>query len=467
MPEANDQSTNPAASGSTPQAPGNPAPASPQHERAIDDAMEAALANPAQRYATSELPLKKQWDEDLDAELEAAMSGFDPKTFDVAKPRAPRPERAPVAKGDRGQERSQGQGPRMGRVITQRGRSLFIDLGGKSEGVIPLDLFEGEIPAPGTDIEVVVDHFDRSEGIVHLRLKGSAIEANWDNLKQGAIVEAKVTKTIKGGVEVDVDGIRGFMPISQIDLNRVEDAASFVNQKLRAVVTEANAREKNLVVSRRELLERERAEMREKTWATLEEGQIRDGVVRSVKDFGAFVDVGGVDGLLPIGEMSWIRVAKVEDLIKPGDKVTVKILKIDRVTQKLTFGLKQLQQSPWEHVEDEYPRGAMVKGKVTKLMEFGAFVELEPGVEGLIHITELSPTRVRRISDVVQPDQEVEVRILKVEPDAKRISLSLLPVKGQEAVEEEDEDDETPAPSKPERKIPLKGGLGDTDRKLF
>ncbi|MDR3622063.1 MAG: S1 RNA-binding domain-containing protein [Paludisphaera borealis] len=464
MPEANDQSTNPAASSPTPQAARSSAPPSSPRDAAIDEAMETALANPSQRYASSELPLKRQWDSDLDAELEAAMSGFDPKTFDVASPRAKRPERPPVAKGDRGQERSQGQAPRMGRVISVRGRSLFIDLGGKSEGVVPLDLFEGEIPAPGTDIEVVVDHFDRSEGIVHLRLKGSAIEANWENLKQGAIVEAKVTKTIKGGVEVDVDGIRGFMPISQIDLNRVEDAAAFVNQKFRAIVTEANAREKNLVVSRRELLEQERAEMREKTWATLEEGQIREGVVRSVKDFGAFVDVGGVDGLLPIGEMSWVRVSKVEDVIRPGDKVTVKILRIDQVTRKLTFGLKQLLQSPWENVEDTYPRGAMVKGKVTKLMEFGAFVELEPGVEGLIHITELSPTRVRRITDIVKPDQEVEVRILKVEPDVKRISLSLLPVKGQEAVEE-DEEDETPPAPKPERKIPLKGGLGDRDKK--
>jgi small subunit ribosomal protein S1 len=255
------------------------------------------------------------------------------------------------------------------------------------------------------------------------------------------------------------------MPISQIDLNRVEDAATFVNQKVKAIVTEANAREKNLVVSRRELLEQERAEMREKTWASLEEGQIREGVVRSVKDFGAFVDVGGVDGLLPIGEMSWVRVSKVEDLIRPGDKVTVKVLKIDPVTRKLTFGLKQLQKNPWDEAGENYSRGAMVKGRVTKLMEFGAFVELEPGVEGLIHITELSPTRVRRIADVVQPGQEVEVRILKVEPEARRISLSLLPVKGQEALEEEDEEDETPPAPKPERKVPLKGGLGDRDRK--
>ena len=272
-----------------------------------------------------------------------------------------------------------------------------------------------------------------------MRLKGAAIEASWENLREGVIVEARVTKVIKGGLEVDVDGIRGFMPISQIDLSRVEDAAAYVNQKFKAIVTEANQREKNLVVSRRDLLEQERAEQREKTWAELEVGQVREGTVRSIKDFGAFVDLGGVDGLLPIGEMSWSRIQKVDDLVKTGDKVQVKVIKIDPVARKLTLGLKQLTPSPWEKVESEYPRGLMITGKVTKLMEFGAFVELEPGIEGLIHISELSPNRVRRVADIVQAGQEVEVRILKVEPGLKRIALSLLPAKGKETAAAEDE----------------------------
>jgi ribosomal protein S1 len=161
----------------------------------------------------------------------------------------------------------------------------------------------------------------------------------------------------------------------------------------------------------------------------------------------------------------------VEDLVKTGDKVQVKVIKIDPVARKLTLGLKQLTPSPWDRAQEKYPRGLMIKGKVTKLMEFGAFVELEPGIEGLIHITELSPTRVRRVADIVQALQEVEVRILKIEPELKRIALSLLPAKGKSApVEEEDdedEDDATPPPPKPERKIPLKGGLGDSEKKLF
>jgi small subunit ribosomal protein S1 len=431
--------------------------------------MDEALERASQTTAAPEIPLKRQWDDAMEAELEAALSGFDPKSFEMERTRSAKPPagQAQVEKRDRGQEAR--KGPRKGKVICARGSSLFIDLGGKSEGVIPLSQFEGAIPASGSEIEVVVDHFDPGEGIQHLRLKGTAIDATWENLHKGVMVEARVTKVIKGGVEVDVDGIRGFMPISQIDLGRVEDAASFVNQKFKALVTEANAREKNLVISRRELLEQERAEQREKTWAELEEGQVREGTVRSIKDFGAFIDLGGVDGLLPIGEMSWSRVSKADDLVKTGDKVKVKVIKIDRVARKLTLGLKQLTPSPWETVEQKYPRGLMVKGKVTRIMEFGAFVELEPGVEGLIHITELSPTRVRRIADIVQPGQEVEVRVLKLEPEVKRIALSLLPAKGKEAEPEEDEEENSDVlpPPKPERKTPLKGGLGDKDKPLF
>jgi small subunit ribosomal protein S1 len=449
-------------------APGPSRPTAPQQE-AIDDALDRALGGEQERPIRPDIPLKRQWDDDLEAQMEAALSGFDPKTFDVARERPKTAPKGNSPRGERGQEAV--KGTRSGTVIGTRGRSLFIDLGGKSEGVIPLDQFEGEIPQPGSRIEVIVDRFDTSEGIQHLRLKGAAIEASWENLRTGVIVEARGTKAIKGGLEVDVDGIRGFMPISQIDLSRVEDAAAYVNQKFKALVTEANPREKNLVISRRELLEQERAEQREKTWASLQEGQVREGTIRSIKDFGAFVDLGGVDGLLPIGEMSWSRVQKVEDLVKTGDKVQVKVLKIDPVARKLTLGLKQLSPSPWETAEAKYPRGLMIKGKVTKLMEFGAFVELEPGIEGLIHISELSPNRVRRVADIIQPGQEVEVRILKVEPEVRRIALSLLPAKGKEAAAPEDdaadEADETPPPPKPQRKVPLRGGLGDRDRQKF
>ena len=378
-------------------------------------------------------------------------------------PRTRSEDRKHVPKPAVGQEAAPGM--RQGKVVGIRGKVVFVDMGAKSEGIVPVEQFQGKLPAPGDMIDVNVDHFDTSEGLLILSLKGAAVQANWENLRKGLVVEARVTKTNKGGLDVEVDGIRGFLPIGQIDINRVDDAAVYVNQKLRVVVTEANQREKNLVVSRREILEQDRAELREKTWATLEEGQVRHGVVRSVKDFGAFVDLGGVDGLLHVGEMSWSRVTDAAKFIKVGQEVEVKILKIDRDTRKLSLGLKQLTPSPWDLVEEKYDRGMTVTGKVTRIMEFGAFVELEPGIEGLIHISELSPNRVRRVADIVKPEQEVEVRILKIEPEAKKIALSLrpLPTAPAEAEDEDEEEEDAPTVAKPEPKIPLRGGLGHQD----
>jgi ribosomal protein S1 len=434
----------------------------PGPDDAIDTALKAATsATPPPPQAA--VPLKRQWDAQLEAELEAALEGFDPSNFEVAAPRRNRAEdRKHVAEGGRGQESL--PGPQTGKVISIRGKSVFVDLGAKSEGVVPVEQFEGDLPQPGDPIEVVVDRFDTDEGLLLLSLKGATVEASWENLRKGLIVEARVTKTNKGGLEVEVDGIRGFLPIGQIEIGRVDDASTYVGQRLRVLVTEAHRRDRNLVVSRRELLERERAEQREQTWAALQEGQIRPGVVRSVKDYGAFIDLGGVDGFLHVSEMSWSRVSDPSSLLKAGQEVQVKVLKIDRTTSKISLGLKQLTPSPWDRVEETYSRGQVLQGKVTRLMDFGAFVELEPGVEGLVHISELAPNRVRRVADIVQPGQEVEVRILKIEPEAKKIALSLRALPGAVQPETDDEpEDETPAPPKPPRKIPLKGGLGDRD----
>ncbi len=438
----------------------------------LDDAIDAAMAAATRKGPdkTEEVALKRQWDDELEAELEAALSGFDADAMHVNAPRSRAGDRKHVPQESRGQEAS--KGAKQGKVVAIRGKVVFVDLAAKSEGIVPVEQFKDALPNVGDMIDVVVDHFDAGEGLLILSLKGAAVEANWENVHKGMIVEAKVTKTNKGGLDVEVNGIRGFLPIGQIDYARVEDAAVYVGQKLRVVVTEANQREKNLVVSRRELIEEERAELREKTWATLEEGQIRHGVVRSVKDFGAFVDIGGVDGLLHVGEMSWSRVADASGFIKVGQELDVKILKIDRDGKKLSLGLKQLTPSPWDLVEHKYSRGMTVKGKVTKLMDFGAFVELEPGIEGLIHVTELSPSRVRRVADIVKPDQEVEVRILRIEAETKKIALSLkpLPMASPAVTAEEAEaeaEDDTPAVPKLVRKVPLKGGLGDADKGPF
>jgi len=259
-----------------------------------------------------------------------------------------------------------------------------------------------------------------------------------------------------------VNGIRGFMPISQIDLYRVEDTQQFVNQRLRCLVTEVKPSERNLVVSRRALLEKEREENREKLWQELAEGQVREGVVRSIREFGAFVDLGGVDGLLHISEMSWTRIKDPSSVVHAGQTLKVVVLKIDRERRKVSLGLKQLTSSPWDNIESRYPINSVVKGKVTRLADFGAFVELEAGVEGLIHISELAPQRVRRVAEVVQPEQEVQVMVLNMDPAQRRISLSL---KAASSKEEESSDEEQELPDDPRRErprdLPLRGGIGN------
>jgi small subunit ribosomal protein S1 len=242
----------------------------------------------------------------------------------------------------------------------------------------------------------------------------------------------------------------------------------FVNQRLRCLVYEVNPEERNLVVSRRALLEKEREEAREKLWQELAEGQIREGIVRSVKDFGAFVDLGGVDGLLHVSEMSWVRGQKAIDLAQPGQRIKVVVLKLDRDKRKVSLGAKQLAPSPWDSVEQNYPVNSVVKGTVSRIMDFGAFVELEPGVEGLVHISELAPQRVRRPADIVQPGQEVQVLVLAADPEQRRISLSLKAVAPEESEEAEEEIEQGPeAKAPPARTTPLRGGLGDRNESLF
>ncbi len=227
------------------------------------------------------------------------------------------------------------------------------------------------------------------------------------------------------------------------------------------MIAEVNPEERNLVVSRRALLEKEREEVREKVWAELAEGQIREGIVRSVRDFGAFVDIGGLDGLLPISQLSWSRVEKVTDVVTEGQKVKVVVLKLDKVARKVSLGLKQLAASPWDNIQDKYAAGSVVTGKVSRLAEFGAFVELEPAVEGLIHISELAPQRVFRAKDIVQVGQDVKVLVLAVDPAQRRISLSLKQAVAKEAPPEEVEEDEdyTPPPPRPYNPN-LRGGVG-------
>jgi small subunit ribosomal protein S1 len=396
-------------------------------------------------------PKIRDLDAAIERELEEALGGFSAKEA-LGEPEKGRPKEA---------QAGEGQGRKKGKVIAVRGADVFVQVpGGRSEGVLPLEQFEGQTPAVGSEVEVSIEGYDPENGLLILTRKGAAVEADWSTVAEGMIVEARVTATNKGGLSVDVNGIRGFMPISQVDLYRVDNPEQFVNQRLKCLVTEVNKEERNLVVSRRALLEKEREEQRERTWNELAEGQVREGVVRSVRDFGAFVDLGGVDGLLHVSEMSWQRVQNPADVVQPGQTVKVVVLKIDRESRKVGLGLKQLTASPWDTIGENYPEGSVVKGKVTRLADFGAFVELEPGIEGLIHISELSPQRVRRVGDVVQVGQEVQVMVLNIDKAQRRIALSLKAVKPANEVEETEEEEEVEVKPPRPRTTPLRGGLG-------
>jgi len=393
------------------------------------------------------------FDADLEQQLQEAMGGFDQHVLIEPDP-ATRQSQAPGS----------GKGPKKGKVFRIHGPDVFIEMpGSRHQGVLPLLQFPEGVPALGTEIDVHIEGFDSKDGLLKLSREGAAVDVDWDSVATGQIVEARVTETNKGGLAVEVNGIRGFMPISQIDLYRVEDIEQFVNQRLRCLVTEVSPEERNLVVSRRALLEKDREETREQLWGKLAEGQIHEGIVRSIKDFGAFVDLGGVDGLVHVSEMSWTRVQDATKAVEVGQKVKVVVLKIDRERRKVSLGMKQLQESPWDRAVEKYPGGTLVTGKVTRIMDFGAFVELEPGVEGLIHISELSPQRVRRVIDIVQAGLTVQVMVLNVDKDQRRIGLSLkaaLPEEEPEAAEDEEEDD-TPPPAPRPRTKPLRGGTSE------
>jgi len=353
-------------------------------------------------------------DSGLDAELEEAFGGNSAESL-LGNANTPEPPPA-AAPG----------GYRTGKVVRKQGHEVFVSLpGSRAEGLLLVNSI-GEAPELGSEVEVRVEGYDAANGLVKLALKGAAAtDTDWDNLTTGMVVEARVTGHNQGGLEVAVGNARGFIPVSQVDIGRVEQLEAWLNQRLRCVITRLERSEKNMVVSRRQLLEEERKENAEKTWATLEVGQIREGTVRNVMDFGAFVDLGGVDGLIPVREMAWAKVGHPSEVVKVGDKVKVKVLRIDEEGRKLSLGLRQLTDNPWDAAVAKLTPGTSIKGRVTKLADFGAFVEIEPGVEGLVHLSELAPHRVRRAGDVVTTGQEVDAVVLAVDLDARRISLSI------------------------------------------
>lgn len=318
-------------------------------------------------------------------------------------------------------------GVKRGKVIAIHGDDIFVDIGGKSQGLLAKSQYEGqELPAIGDLVEITVEGYDKRDGVLLLSRKGAVLAAAWDTLEEGQFVEGRVTGTNKGGLELDINGIKAFMPISMVEMFHVEDGAAYVNQRLRCKVVEVERSDKRVIVSRRLYLEAEAAELREKTFETLEEGQTVDGKVKTIMPYGAFVDIGGCDGLLHIKDMSFSRIEDPKSVVKEGELLKVKILKIDRETKKIALGLKQILPDPWVGVEQKYPSNEVIQGKVVRLAEFGAFVELEPGVDGLIPISEMSfEKRIKHPSEVLAAGQTINVRVMNVDAEKKRISLSV------------------------------------------
>lgn len=453
----------------------------------------------AERSVASGSAASNASDAALEREIAAALG--DLSVMDLVDGTSPDIAPSPVHAGDHAMTR--------GTIVAIHDDDVFVELGGKSQGIIPLTQFK-EKPELGSTMEFVVEAMLGDEGLVKLALKGAVEKATWQTLERGMTVEAKVTGTNTGGLELKLAGQRAFMPASQIDIGRVENFNEYLSKKLVCKIVELDRRGKRIIVSRRAVLEEQAEAAREELLKTVQVGDTKEGVVRSLQQYGAFVDIGGIDGLVHISDMAHGRVNKAEDVVKVGDKVqvkilriedegkrislgmkqvlpdpwtlvgvnyaagqqvtgkivrtanfgafvevepgieglipmsemswdrghgghavkegqavTVKVLEVDPARQRMTLSLKQMGDDPWLGIEGEYAADSVVEGKVTRIADFGAFVELKPGVEGMIHISELSDKRTEKVEHVVKPGQDVKVKVLGVDPDQRRISLSI------------------------------------------
>ncbi len=316
-----------------------------------------------------------------------------------------------------------------GTILDIRPQVVLVDIGYKSEGVIPISEFEDEEIEVGDQIEVLLESLENDEGHVVLSKEKAAHKQNWDKIvavfKEGGLVKGKVKSVVKGGLMVNV-GVEAFLPGSQVDIIPPKDLNEYVGNVYEFKIVKVNDERKNIVLSRREVIEAERSELRQRFLETVKVGDRVHGIVKNLTDFGAFVDLSGMDGLLHITDMSWGRVNHPSELLHIGQELEVLILEVDRDKERVSLGLKQLTDNPWADIEKKYAIGSRVKGRVTKLLAYGAFVELEKGVEGLVHVSELSWTkRITRPSDVLSLDQEVEAIVLNISVEEQKISLGI------------------------------------------
>lgn len=322
-----------------------------------------------------------------------------------------------------------------GVVVQVNQDEVLVDVGAKSEGVIPLrELSNFSVDSPqdivnvGDEINVYVLKSEDNEGKVILSKQKADEEEAWnrleENMQEGQIIKGNVREVVKGGLLVDV-GVRAFLPASLVERGYVEDLSKYLNMEIEAKVIELNRARRKVILSRKAVLEEQYAVKREELLDNLEEGQVVKGIVRRLTNFGAFVDIGGVDGLLHISEMAWYRINHPSEVVNVGDELEVMVLRVDRENEKVSLGLKQVLPNPWDNVDAKYPVDSIITAKVVRLAPFGAFVQLEPGVEGLVHISHLADRHVATPDEVVQEGEEIKVKVLSVDPEEKRIRLSI------------------------------------------
>ncbi|MFN9444880.1 MAG: 30S ribosomal protein S1 [Pirellulaceae bacterium] len=325
-----------------------------------------------------------------------------------------------------------------GKIVEINDEFVVVDVGFKSEGSVHRNEWGEDEPPPevGQTVKVLIEEVedqhgpaDDSYGMISLSKRKAEKIIQWEDMmrsvQEGQVVKGTVTRKIKGGLLVDI-GVNVFLPASQVDIRRPNDIGDFIGRVVECAVLKIDESRRNIVVSRRSLIEKQRESDRERLMGELEVAQIRKGVVKNIADFGAFVDLGGIDGLLHITDMSWERLGHPSEMVSIDQEIEVKVLSIDREKQKIALGLKQKQKNPWENIADKYPVGAVVRGEVVNVMSYGAFVKLEPGIEGLVHISEMSWTRrVNHPSELVQIGDQIDVKILAVDPQGQQLSLGI------------------------------------------
>ncbi len=389
--------------------------------------------------------------DDLESEIAAALSGVSMDNI--------------VSSVDAGSTELETQSRHKAMVTRIENDNVFFSLKGRYEGVASLRQFK-KAPELGDLVEVIVKSHNEEDGLYEVAVPGAATDSgDWETLSKGDIVEARVTGSNTGGLEVTINQLRGFIPASQISRVRVEQFGDYINQKLACVVTEINPARKKLVLSHRAILDREYEETRRQMLESIQPGQEFDGLVTRLMDFGAFVDIGGIEGLVHISKLSWSHIKHPKEVVQVGQKIKVKVDNVNGETGKISLTHRDTVEHPWHDIDTRFPVNSVVRGTVTRLAQFGAFVKIDHGIEGLVHISEVAHHRVMAVKNHVKQGDEVEVKILNVDREAQKISLSIKAT--QAAPEPKKRDKEETATELPSREAvgkktdqPLKGGTG-------